>query len=159
MTEQAAEDSLRHVSLFEQVPSGALAKLGHETFQRSFGDGQILCNQEDPGEMLYILESGQVRVSQITRDGHEVVFAVLEAPAALGELSLLDGAPRAATVTAQGPITVRFVPRQAFLELMDTQPAMMRAVLKRLTAMVRQTNERHVDALSLDVPGRLNRSE
>ncbi len=155
MTEQSAQDVLRRVSLFEHVPQAVLSDLARESFLRTFRDGQILCNQDDPGDVLFILESGQVRVSEITRDGREVVFAVQEAPAVLGELSLLDGAPRAATVTAQGPISVRLVPRSAFLALMDTQPSMMRAILRQLTAMIRHTNERHVDVLSLDVPGRL----
>jgi CRP/FNR family transcriptional regulator len=124
---------------------------------RSYRDGHILCSEGDPGEMLYVLEEGEVRVSRITADGHEVVFAVVEAPAALGELSLLDGATRAATVTAQGPISVRLIPRAAFMHLLDEQPAMVQAILKRLAEMLRHTNQLHVDILSLDVPGRLSK--
>jgi CRP-like cAMP-binding protein len=147
--------SLSNVPLFNGLSSDALDDLARASLSRAYHDGHILCSEGDPGEMLYVLEAGEVRVSRITSDGHEVVFAVVEAPAVLGELSLLDGAPRAATVTAQGPIRVRLVPRGAFLALMEQQPAMLQAILRRLADMLRQTNQLHVDALSLDVPGRL----
>lgn len=155
MSSELPGHDLRHVPLFSRLPGGALDDLARASLSRTYRDGHTLCNEGDPGEMLFVLEQGEMRVSRMTQDGHEVVFAVVEAPAALGELSLLDGAPRAATVTAQGPISVRLVPRPAFTNLLDEQPAVRQAILKRLAEMLRDTNQLHVDILSLDVPGRL----
>ncbi len=146
---------LRLVPLFSGLSSAALDDLSRLSLTRAYRDGHILCNEGDPGELLYVLEQGEVRVSRMTRDGREIVVAQVEAPAALGELSLLDGAPRSATITAQGPISVRLIPRQAFLHLMADQPAMRESILLRLAGMLRNANQLHVDMLSLDVPGRL----
>jgi CRP/FNR family transcriptional regulator len=152
--EPSAHD-LRHVPLFAGLPGRTLDDLARAGLTRAYRDGHILCSEGDPGDMLYVLESGEVRVSRITTDGHEIVLAVVEAPAALGELSLIDGAPRAATITAQGPVRVRLIPRAAFTHLLHEQPAMRDAILHRLAEMLRRTNELHVDVLTLDVPGRL----
>lgn len=148
-------DDLRFVPLFSRLPEHALNAIGRVSTTRSFPDGHVLCDEGDPGELLYVLLSGEVRVSRLTADGREIVVAVVEAPGALGELSLIDKAPRSATLTAQGPVQVRLIPRPAFLQLLDEQPAMNSAILQRLAMMLRNSNQLHVDMLSLDVPGRL----
>jgi CRP/FNR family transcriptional regulator, cyclic AMP receptor protein len=155
MTEDVSASALRHVPLFADLPAASLAALEQASLRRTYRDGHVLCSEGDPGEMLFVLEAGAARISRVTLDGQEVVFAVVEAPAALGELSLLDGAPRSATVTAQGEIAVRLIPRPAFLALLDEHPAMTQAILRRLAEMLRRANEQQVDLLSLDVPGRL----
>jgi CRP-like cAMP-binding protein len=114
-----------------------------------------LCNEGDPGDFLIVLESGQLRISRFTTMGDEVVLAVVRAPAAVGELALLDGAPRDATVTAQGAVTVRLVPRSRFQELLQREPAAVEGVLHTLAGLVREGNDRHADVVRLDVPGRL----
>jgi CRP-like cAMP-binding protein len=84
--------------------------------------GQVIWNEGDPGDSLLVLEEGQLRISRFTAAGQEAVLAVLEAPAALGELALLDGQPRDATVIAQRAVTVRVVPRAAFHALLQRSP-------------------------------------
>ena len=115
----------------------------------------MLWSEGDPGDALLVLEGGQVRVSRFAASGREAVLAVAAAPAALGELALLDGAPRDATVTAQGPVAVRLVPRAAFLALLEREPAAARGLLATLAGWVRRANRRQADLLGLDVPGRL----
>ncbi|MGD9714757.1 MAG: Crp/Fnr family transcriptional regulator, partial [Thermomicrobiales bacterium] len=100
---------MRLVPLFSGLPDKALQDLTRLSIPRSYGDGHILCNEGDPGEVLYILESGEIRVSRITAEGREIVIAMVEGPAALGELSLLDGAPRSATLTVQGSAKLRVI--------------------------------------------------
>lgn len=148
-------DDLRYVPLFARLPESALNDIGRVSTTRAYPDGHVLCDEGDPGELLYVLLSGEVRVSRMTADGREIVVAVVEAPGALGELSLIDNAPRSATLTAQGPVSVRLIPRPAFLQLLHEQPALSTAILQRLAMMLRNSNQLHVDMLSLDVPGRL----
>ncbi|MCA9877985.1 MAG: Crp/Fnr family transcriptional regulator, partial [Thermomicrobiales bacterium] len=83
------------------------------------------------------------------------VLAVNDAPAALGELALLDGEPRSASVIAQRPVRVRLIPRTAFLALLRREPTAVEGLLHTLAAMVRAGNTRHLAAVGLDVPGRL----
>lgn len=146
---------LGDVPLFAGLPPAALDDLARESRTRRYAAGQVLWNEGDPGEALLVLEEGQLRVSRFTGAGVEVVLAVVEAPAAIGELALLDGAPRDASVIAQQPVTVRFVPRSVFQGLLRREPAVVEGLLRGLATMVRAGNARHAKTVGLDVPGRL----
>lgn len=152
---QPSIETLRTVSIFADLPAAALEQLARGSVPRSYRRGQVLCNEGDPGESLYILEVGQLRVTQWTGAGDEAVLAVVEAPSAVGELSLLDGSPRSATLTAIGPVRVRVVPRRVFTALIQEQPQVVPGLLATLAALIRRANARQVDLLTLDVPGRL----
>lgn len=146
---------LASVPLFANLPARVLDDLAAATIVRHYPQGQVLCHAGDAGDHLIVLEAGQLRVSRYTPAGPEAVLQVVEPPAALGELALLDGAPRSATITAQRAVTVRLVPRRVFLDLIHREPAAMTGLLRTLAAMVRAGNARHEDMVGLDVPGRL----
>ena len=146
---------LAEVPLFARLPPAVLDELARSTLLRRYPDGQILCNEGDPGDSLLLLEEGRVRISRFAASGQEVVLAVSDAPAALGELALLDGALRSATVAAQGPVAVRVVPRKAFAALLQREPELVNGLLTTLAQLVRETSARYADVLGLDVPGRL----
>ncbi len=146
---------LATVSLFEHLSPAVLDELSRSSLVRHYPQGQILCNEGDPGESLIVLESGSLRVSRLLASGDEAVLAVMDAPSALGELALLDGAPRDATVTAQRDVTVRLIPRMVFMDVLRREPAAMEGLLRALAALVRHGNARHADMIGLDVPGRL----
>jgi CRP-like cAMP-binding protein len=146
---------LAEVPLFAELPPALRDELAAASRTRHYPQGQVLCNEGDSGDSLIVLEAGQLRVSRYTAGGREVVLAVVEPPAAIGELSLLDGAPRDATITAQRAVQVRLLPRATFLELLEREPAFVRAVLRSLAALVRHGNARHADTVGLDVTGRV----
>ena len=146
---------LGDVPMFARVPTAALDELAKEGRVRRYPAGQVLFNEGDPGDSLVVLEEGQVRVSRFSGGGNEAVLAVLEAPAVLGELALLDGEPRSAAVTAQRPVVVRLLSRGAFLAFLRREPAAVEGVLRSLAAMVRSANVRHATTVGLDIPGRL----
>lgn len=154
-TSQVSIDTLRTVSIFADLPAAALEQRARNSLPRKYRRGQVLCNEGDPGESIYILEEGQLRVTQWTATGDEAVLAVVEAPSAVGELSLLDGSPRSATLTAVGPVRVRLIPRKAFITLLQDQPQIVPGLLVTLATIIRRANARQVDLLTLDVPGRL----
>jgi CRP/FNR family transcriptional regulator, cyclic AMP receptor protein len=151
----AQRHRLGDVPLFAGLPPAALDDLARDSRTRRYAAGQVLWSEGDPGEALLVLEEGQLRVSRFTGAGVEVVLAVVEAPAAIGELALLDGTPRDASVIAQKPVTVRFVPRSVFQALLRREPAVVEGLLRSLAAMVRAGNARHAKTVGLDVPGRL----
>jgi CRP-like cAMP-binding protein len=150
-----ASHRLGDVPLFAGLPASALDELAQQSRVRRYPAGQVLWNEGDPGEALLVLEEGQLRISRFTGAGAEVVLKVEEAPAAVGELALLDGAPRSASVIAQRAVVVRFVPRAVFLALLRREPAVVEGLLRTLAAMIRGGNARHVAMVGLDVPGRL----
>jgi CRP/FNR family transcriptional regulator, cyclic AMP receptor protein len=147
--------TLSSVPLFANLSPDVLAELASASRVRAYPQGQILCNEGDPGDDLIVLESGQIRISRYMADGNEAVLAVYDAPAAIGELALLDGAPRDATVTAQRKVTVRLIPRSVFMDLIGREPDAVKGLLVTLAEMIRAANARHADLIGLDVPGRL----
>jgi CRP/FNR family transcriptional regulator, cyclic AMP receptor protein len=151
----SSKHRLGDVPLFAGLPASALDELARESRVRRYPAGQVLWNEGDPGEALLVLEEGQLRISRFTGTGAEVVLAVADAPAAVGELALLDGAPRSASVIAQRPVVVRLVPRSVFLSLLRREPSVVEGLLRTLAAMVRASNARHTATVGLDVPGRL----
>jgi CRP/FNR family transcriptional regulator, cyclic AMP receptor protein len=151
----ATIDHLSRIPLFAELSDGMLAILAGESRVRRFPNGQVLFSEGDPGDTLLILEEGRVKVSRYTTSGQEIVLAIIEAPSAFGELSLIDGAARSATVTAQTPITVRILPRLSLMGMVHNEPSVAMALMTSLVEMVRDTNERLSDVLSLDVPGRV----
>ena len=154
-TKAPAAHRLADVPLFAGLPANVLDDLARASRTRRYAAGQVLWNEGDPGDALLVLEAGQLRVCRFTGSGAEVVLSVVEAPASLGELALLDGAPRDASVIAQQPVTVRLVPRSTFRELLRREPAAVDGLLRTLAAMVRAGNARHAVTVGLDVPGRL----
>ncbi|HEU5431562.1 MAG TPA: Crp/Fnr family transcriptional regulator [Thermomicrobiales bacterium] len=154
-TSSSVAHRLGDVPLFAGLPASALNELARESRTRRYPAGQVLWNEGDPGEALLVLEDGQLRISRFTGTGAEVVLAVVEAPAAVGELALLDGAPRSASVIAQRPVVVRLVPRSVFLALLRREPSVVEGLLRTLATMVRASNARQVATVGLDVPGRL----
>jgi CRP/FNR family transcriptional regulator, cyclic AMP receptor protein len=146
---------LSQVPLFAGLSAEALEEIAQGSLLRRYPRGQVLCSEGDPGDGLIVLAEGQVRIGRYTRDGQEVVLSVVDAPAAFGELALIDGAPRSATITATQPVTVCLIGRMAFLALVEREPPMPLALLRTLAGMVRATNERLTDQVALDVPGRL----
>jgi CRP/FNR family transcriptional regulator, cyclic AMP receptor protein len=155
MNAQTSDHRLTDVPLFAELPPATLELLARSSRIRNFPKGQIICSEGDPGDSLLVLERGRVTVSRFMRDGQEVVLSIVNSPAAFGELALIDGGARSATITAAGPVTIRLIERSAFLDALEREPGMAMALLCALTRMVRATNERLVDLQTLDVPARL----
>jgi CRP-like cAMP-binding protein len=146
---------LGEIPLFAGLPAARLDKLAADHRLRTYQAGQELFAQGDPGEYLVVLEEGLIEVSRIFQSGLDVAHAFVEAPAVLGELSLLDGAPRDATVTAAQRSRVRLVPRQTFWDLIRSEPAFVEGLIKTLVRWVRLANARDSDFVGLDLQGRL----
>ena len=146
---------LDEIPLFAELAPGMLAVLESESRVRRYPEGQVLFSEGDPGETLLILEEGRVKVCRFMAGGQEIVLAVQEAPASFGELALVDGAPRSATVIAQTPVVVRMLPRAALMGMIHNEPTVAMALMQGLVGMIRDTNDRLSDLQALDVPGRV----
>lgn len=155
MSLDARADPFVSVPLFSGLPEEKRASLAASSRVRQYAKGQVLCSEGDPGDDLLVLEEGRVRVCRFSSTGQEVVLAELDAPASFGELALIDGAPRAATVIAETAVRVRYLHRQVVLDLVTREPSVAISLMQGMAVMVRATNERLSDVLSLDVPGRL----
>lgn len=125
---------------------------------RRFRKGETIFHAGDPGDALFIVSDGAVKITIPSDDGSEAAILTTIGPGGFfGELSLLDGAPRSATAVALEPTTTNVLRRDAFDALVDTQPAVRRAMSVALAGEIRRLTAQVEDLHFLDLPGRLAR--
>lgn len=148
-------DVLAGVELFAGLDAETRSAVAATATPRSYPRGQVLFLEEDPGDALLVLRSGVVSVFRTAASGERALLAVLRPPDVLGEVSLLDGAPRSASAEALEDTTALALSRQAFLSLVRTHPRILDAVMRSFGALVRRLTEQTADHVFLDLPGRV----
>lgn len=103
--------------------------------------GKILFARGDPGDGCYWLEQGTVKVTIASPDGEQRILAVLGPGAIVGELAMIDGLPRSATVEAVEDCRLLFVSRAAFQRWVADSPDLDKYLVKTLVARLRQADE------------------
>ncbi len=128
------------------------------TFQpRTFRKGEVLVEAGGPGGSVFIIESGKVRISLPGTEGREVTLAHLSGGDCFGEMSMLDGEPRSATVCAVEDTTVLVGTREDFMRSLEGNPGLAMSLLVTMSRRLRAANE-IIESLSfLDVQGRVAR--
>ena len=119
---------------------------------------EVLFHAGDPGEGCYLLREGVVKAAVVAKDGQERLLAVLGPGALIGELSLIDGEPRSATISALKPSQLLHLPAGVFYRLADSNPLVYREALKILARRLRETNESMVAQGTVPVVGRVARA-
>jgi CRP/FNR family cyclic AMP-dependent transcriptional regulator len=148
-------DSLRSCPLFARVDADALMGVVRRLRQRRFRRNEVIFHQGDPGDALYVITEGAVKIVLPSPEGEEAIIATLRAGDFFGELALLDGEPHSATATAVEPTETLSLPRDVFLDLMGREPDLRDALLKGIAAELRRLTG-HVEELHfLDLAGRL----
>jgi CRP/FNR family cyclic AMP-dependent transcriptional regulator len=123
----------------------------------AFPPGSDLIIAGTPGEAVYFILSGTVKVYVPQLDGREVTVNLLGAGDTVGELSVIDSSSRSASVITLEDTRVAWMSRADFLEAVRTIPPISDNLLRTLTARLRSTTE-HIQAYaSLDIPGRIAR--
>ncbi len=148
-------DSLSTIPFFAGLDPDALARVAAGTRARRFRRGEVIFHVGDPGDALFIIVSGEVKISLPSEGGDEAILVRLARGDVFGELALLDGAPRSATVTALTAVETVVLPRDRFRELIANEPIVRDALLASLAAELRRLTT-HVEELHfLDITGRL----
>ena len=155
MDESFVVRSLRQCALFKRVDEGALLHVARHLRRRRFRRNEVIFHQGDPGDSLHVVVSGSVKVVLPSAEGEEAIIATLRPGDFFGELSLLDGSPRSATVMALDAAETMALPRSVFHELLDKDPGLRDALLEGLAHELRRLTG-HVEELHfLDLAGRL----
>jgi CRP-like cAMP-binding protein len=148
-------DSLATIPFFAGLDAAALERVAAGMRSRRFRRGEVIFHIGDPGDALFIIVSGEVKISLPSETGDEAILATLRPGAVFGELALLDGAPRSASATALGPTETVVLPRERFRELIATEAAVRDALLASVAGELRRLTT-HVEELHfLDITGRL----
>ena len=147
--------ALRQVELFAPLDDTVLLELTSVVRPREFQRGDLLFVEGGVGDALLILVDGSVSVFRTSADGERAALNVLEPPEVLGEIALLDGAPRSASVEALTTTTVLSLSRPEFFGLLRTHPGMLDPLMRQLGSMVRRLTEQAADHVFLDLAGRV----
>lgn len=111
-------------------------------------DGHILFQRGDPGDALYIIESGQIRIVTFDQEGKEITLNTMVAGETLGELAILDAHPRSASAIAVGSCTLLRISRPDFLRRVYSSPALSACVIQILSGRIRYATE-YIEQLGL----------
>lgn len=147
--------SLSRIALLRDVSPDDLQQLSRCMRRRTFHRGEVIFHQGDPGDTLHLIRNGRVKIVIPSETGEEVLLAILGAGDCFGELALLDGGPRSATVIAMEPIETLVLGRKDFLDFVRGHMEMAEKLVVNLARIIRRVNEDVADLAFLDLPGRL----
>ena len=155
MTTLAGKMMLKSCPLFRGLPGPSLDRIAALAVQRSFREGEIVFSQGDPGDAIYAVVAGRIRISSGTADGREISLNIMEPGSTFGEIALLDGGTRTATAMASEPSELVSIRRDHFAALLEREPQVALELLKLCGQLLRWTSGLVEDATLLDAPGRL----
>jgi CRP-like cAMP-binding protein len=138
-----------------ELPPAAAEELRGLGARRRFPAGAVLFVAGDPAHEALVLLSGEVKVSVGSAEGKEIVLEVFEAGALLGELSVIDGKPRSATVTALTPVEVLAVASGSFNDFLDRHPRVLRRLLIDVIGRLRSRVRHQLEFGAGDALGRV----
>ena len=153
-----AAEVLRRCLLFSRVDDETLLRCTESLRGRRYRRNETIFHQGDPGDSLYVIESGAVKIVLPDPEGEEgAIIATLGPGDFFGELALLDGEEHSATAVAIEPTEALVLRRDAFERLVDEDPNLRRALFAGLVGELRRLTY-HVGELHfLNLPGRLAR--
>lgn len=153
----AAGNPLADVSVFQDFSPPALDALYGRARRRTYRKGEVIFHRDDPGNSLYLVISGRVRVMVASHDGEELTLAILRAGECFGEMALLAEGERTATVVALEATEALTIQHDDFLDALTGSPPALVSLLQVVTQRLVATNAQLLAASYLDVPSRLAR--
>lgn len=136
---------LRKIPFFGDLEEDELKQLVEWGHFRQVPTGQVVFYQGDPTDAMYLLIDGNVRVFRSNQEGEEQELAQLGQGGHFGELSLIDGEPRNASVAATTDAEFFMLGRAEFISLLSQSESMLSQTLRGLSIILRKTNESKKD--------------
>jgi len=156
MTPDAPDPAaLAETALFRGVQPEELSRLAALLREKSFPAATRVIAAEEPGEAVYVILKGSVKVNTIRPDGTEVIVAVLGRGEVVGEMILADNLGRSADVVTLEETTFLWMDRTTFRSGVADSPVLARNLAGILSRRLRLTNANLLSLAALDVPGRV----
>jgi CRP/FNR family cyclic AMP-dependent transcriptional regulator len=149
--------ALREIPLFQGLSDAQLRTINETLHRRAFPAGANIMTVDTPGEVVYIILSGTVKIKVDQIDGTEVIIALLGAGEIVGELSVIDKTGRSADVLTQEETVLLWLDRASLDQLLDTIPLLTKNLLRLLSRRVRLATEQIQALCTLDVLGKVAR--
>jgi CRP-like cAMP-binding protein len=148
-------DFLRNVPIFNELSDQELEKIAALGIRKKYKKGSIILLEEETGAALFVIVSGKVKIVRMDDDGREVILSILGGSDFFGEMAILDGLTRSASVVATSKSELFMIHRRDFLKLLNDFPMVAIALLRELTGRLRKADAQ-IKSLSLkDAAGRV----
>lgn len=133
---------LRRIQIFSKLSDKELEKFLGILSEKTYKDGEIIFHKDDPGSSLFILKSGLVKISINDKKGNEYILKIMYPFDFFGEMALLDGQSRSATVTSLEISTALIIKREHFISLIEKHPQIALSIMAVLSRRLRKTDEK-----------------
>ena len=133
--------SLSAIPMFSGVSDEALESIASLLIERSFPKHKTIVEEGAPGDYMYIIVEGRVKVTKLSGDGREKILEMLEVGDFFGEMSLFDESPRSASVKGLSSVRILALARNDFLRLLARSPDLALSVIQELTRRLRLVDE------------------
>ena len=152
------ESIVRSAPLFAELNDQSYLAVRERMQESTYRRGEEIFREGTPGDRLYVIGAGKVKLGHTAPDGREHLLAILGPGEILGEVSLYDPGPRTATATALAKTVVVELQHTDLLRVLDARPEISQHLLRSLAIRLRRTNDKVSDLIFSDVPGRVARS-
>jgi len=149
------DEVLARSGIFQGVDPDAADVLAKELEMIDARKGDVIFSEGEPGDSLYIVLSGKLKVGRRAADGRQNLIALMGPSDMVGELSLFDPGPRTATATAVVDTRLARLRKQALRPWLSNRPEIAEQLLRVLARRLRRTNDALADLIFTDVPGRV----
>src|SRR6266571_347825 len=146
---------LKQVPLFADLADEDIRELMSVAKRRTFRSGEVIFHREDPGQVLYVIKEGKVKISLISPDGQEISLVVFGKGEYFGELVLIDRLPRSADAIALEKVECYTLQRSDFQKAIMKNPQIAIQVMEVLSKRLRIADQMIEDLIFLDVYGRV----
>ena len=146
---------LSSVSIFSSLDGTELDALLEVTTTKRVDAKEVLCRKGDPGNQLYGVLSGRLKVMAHGKDGRELVFGVMSRRDEIGEIALVDSEPRSATVVALERSELLTLHRRELLPFLERHPTVAIRLAAVLASRVRRLTQQAEDSIFLPLPARM----
>jgi CRP-like cAMP-binding protein len=141
--------------LFGQLGADAISRLASYSHNKAVAAGTTIFERGDPGNSLFAVFTGTVKISNRSTEGKDAVFNLIKGGEIFGEIALLDGHPRTADALAVTDCELMVIDRRDFIPMVTQSPEIALKLIEILCARLRHTSEQVEDLMFLDLPGRL----
>ena len=136
-----ALDSLRVIPLFSRVSDHDLEEIASHLIERRFPKHATVVEEGLEGDYMYVIREGRVKVTKASEDGREKIMNFLDRGQFFGDMALLTGGVRSATVKTLEATRLLALSRRDFIELLRQSPDLALAVIEELSRRLKETNE------------------
>lgn len=130
-------------------------KIRESAIPRTYSARSYIFYEGDPGNGVFVVESGLLRIDRTTAHGRVALLDLAIRGSLIGDLSVIDGSPRSASLSTVTECSVRFLPAAAFKQLVADDSAIQTALIERLVRRIRALSTQFMETSTMNAPARI----